>query len=143
MSDAGSNFISDKLKKILLNPEHRASTIIIIPSPKQWTGASMNQIHKVYYQKCIDTKSDIHLALLHIRSTPLWSGLPSPPPTMLSFNYPIRGIIPIINRPPANSNNNKEQYEALVKRQTKNDKNDDTSRNYASFPLGYIVVVQW
>ena len=48
--------------------------------------------------------------------------------------------MPIINRPPVNSNNNNEHYEALEK-ETKNDKNHDTSRNYASFLLGSTVVV--
>ena len=49
------------------------------------------------------------------------------------FNYPIRGIMPILNRLQLNFNNDDEHYEALVKRQTENDKNHDTSRNYASF----------
>ena len=51
--------------------------------------------------------------------------------------------MPIINRPLVNSSNDNEHYEVLVKRQTKNDKNHDTSRIYASFPLGSTVVVQW
>ena len=65
-------------------------------------------------EKCIDTRSDIHIALLQIRSTPLGSGLPNP--AMLLFNHQIMGIVPIVNRPPINSNNDDENFEALVKR---------------------------
>ena len=36
-----------------------------------------------------------------------------------------------INRPPIGINNDDEHSKALVKRQTKNDKNHDISRNYA------------
>ena len=50
--------------------------------------------------------------------------------------------MPKINRPPVNSNNDDEHYEVLVKGQTNNDKNHDTSRNDASFLLGSTVVVQ-
>ena len=31
--------------------EHRASYIIPVPSPKQWTGRGMHNIHKAYYEK--------------------------------------------------------------------------------------------
>ena len=96
-------------------------------------------MYKAYYQKNIDTKSDIHFALLLIRLTPLGPGLPGL--AILLFNHPIRGILPI-SRLPFNSNNGDEHYEALVKRQTKNDKNCDSFRNDSSFLLSSSVVVQ-
>ena len=43
--------------------------------------------------------------------------------------------MPIINRLLVNSNNDDEHYEALVKRQTKNDKNQDTSRKLCFFSI--------
>ena len=49
--------------------------------------------------------------------------------------------MPIVNRPLINSNND-EHYKALVNRQTKNDKNNDTFRNYVSFSIGSTVVFQ-
>ena len=49
----------------------------------------------------------------------------------------------MVNRLPINLNNDDEHCEALVKRQTKNDKNHDTSENYASFPLQSTVAVQY
>ena len=95
----------------------------------------------MYYQKCTDTKSHIHIALLQIRWTPLWSGLPKP--ATLLFNHPVRGIMPIINRPLIKSSNDGYHYEEWLKRQMKNDKSHDASRNYASIPIGCVVVVQW
>ena len=50
--------------------------------------------------------------------------------------------MPTINRPLIGVNNDDEHYEALVKRQTKNDKNHDTSRNYVLIPIGSNVAVQ-
>ena len=99
----------------------------------------MNQIYEVYFQKYIDTKSDIQIALLQIRLASLGPGLPGP--TALLFNHPIRGIMSIINRPLISSNNDDDDYEVLVKRQKKNDENHDTSRNYASIPIASTVAV--
>ena len=49
--------------------------------------------------------------------------------------------MPTINRPSIGVNNN-DHYEALFKRQTKNDTNHDTSRNYVLIPIGSTVAVQ-
>ena len=77
----------------------------------------MYQMYKVIAQKCIDTKSDPHIALLQIRSTPPLQGLPSS--VTLLFNCPIRDIMPIINRPLIGLNDNDEHYEVLIKTLTK------------------------
>ena len=73
----------------------------------------MQQIHKAFYEKCTDMKSDIHIASLQIRLMPLGPGLPSP--AMLLFNYPVRGIMPIIDRLLININNDDDYYEVSVK----------------------------
>ena len=80
----------------------------------------MYKIHKAYYEKCIKTNEDIHVALLQIRSTPLEPGLVRL--ATLLFNNPIQGIMPIINRLLINSDNDDEHYESLVNIQTKDDK---------------------
>ena len=67
------------------------------------------------HQKCFDTKSDPHIALLQIRSTPLGPQLPSS--AMLLLNHLIRGIMQILTRLSLNSNNNEEHYKALINRQ--------------------------
>ena len=132
MSDAGGNFILDKLKRFCqnLNIEQAVSSSYHHQSNGQ-VEACIKFI-KQTIKKCIDTKSDIHIILLQIRSTPLRPRMPSP--AKLLCNHPIRDIMPITNRVLVNSNNVDAHNKALVKRQTKNDKNYDTSRNYASFP---------
>ena len=54
-------------------------------------------------KKCVDTNADQHILLLQIRSTPLGQGVPNL--ATLLFNHPIRDIMPILNRPPLNTNN--------------------------------------
>ena len=72
------------------------------------------------------------------QSNPSRTRLPSP--AMLLLNHLIRGITPIINRLPINSNNDDDHYEELVKRQMKHDESHDTFRNYNSSPV--VVVKQ-
>ena len=50
--------------------------------------------------------------------------------------------MPIINRMPINTDNDDDHYEALLKRQTRNDENYDTARNYDLFSIGSTVAVQ-
>ena len=90
--------------------------------------------------KCIDTNSDPHIALLQIRSTPVEQGLPST--VTLLFKHPIGSIMLILNRPPVNTDNDDEDYEKLVQRQVKTDKIYDALRNYSSIPKGSTVAVQ-
>ena len=59
------------------------------------------------------------MAMLQIRTTPLGQGLPSP--AMLLFNHPVRGIMPVMDRPPININNDDEYHQTLMHRQGKND----------------------
>ena len=88
MSDSGGNFISDKFK-ILPEPECRASSIIIIPSPGQLTETCIKLI-KCTIKKWIGSKSDTHIALLQIRSTLLGPELSSP--AMLLFGHLIEAL---------------------------------------------------
>ena len=50
--------------------------------------------------------------------------------------------MPIINRSLIDLNNDADHYKVLIKRQTKHYKNHDTSRIYASIPIGSTVAVQ-
>ena len=50
--------------------------------------------------------------------------------------------MPIINRPPVGRDKDEEHYEVLIKKQTKDDKNQGTPRNYVSVPIGSNVAVQ-
>ena len=71
--------------------------------------------------------------------TPLGQGVPSPA-TML-FSHPIRGIMPIINRPLVGVGNDKEHHEAIIKRQTKDDKNNDTSKKLQAWFIVYVITL--
>ena len=77
---------------------------------------------------------------LQIRTTPLGQGLLSP--AMLLFNNLIRGIMPVMNRPPINRDNDDKHHQTLVHRQGKNDQDNDTSKIFMSIPIGSTVVVQ-
>ena len=92
-------------------------------------------------KKCFDSRGDPHIALLQIHMTLLGQGLPSP--ATILFNHQIRGIMPIINRPPVGIDNDEEHHKAILKRQMKDDKNKGTPKNYVSIPKGSTVMVQW
>ena len=82
-------------------------------------------------KKCSDTNADTHLALLQIGTTPLGPGIPNP--ATLLFNYPTRGIMQIVNRLPLSRDNADDHNKALVKRQTRMYRNNDTPTNYTFF----------
>ena len=76
------------MQAVLQKYEHRASYIIIIPSPKQWTEIeACIKFIKHTMKKCTEANEDLHIALSHIRSTQLEPGLPCP--ATLLFNHPI------------------------------------------------------
>ena len=110
-SDTGGNFVSDKFKQFCqnLNIEQATSSSYYHQSNEQ-AEACVKFIK--YTIKCIDTKTDIHIALLQIRTTPSEPRLPNP--ATLLFNCQRWGIMPIMNRLPINSNNDEEDYEVLV-----------------------------
>ena len=59
------------------------------------------------------------MAVLQTRTTPLGQGLPSPATRL--FNCLVRGIMPVMNRPPINIDNDDEHHQTLMYRQGKND----------------------
>ena len=91
-------------------------------------------------KKCFNSRSDVHIALLQIRITPLGQGLPSP--TMLLFNYLVRGIMSVMNRLPVNIDNDEDHHKALVNRQYRNEQGKDTSKTFVYYPTGSTVVTQ-
>ena len=118
MSDAGSNFISEKFKKFCssLNIKQAVSSSYHHQSNRQVEACI--KLIKCTIKKCSDSGDDIHMAILQIRSTPLGQGLPSPP--MLLSNCPVRGILPVIDRPPINIDNDDKHHNTLMHRQGKN-----------------------
>ena len=51
--------------------------------------------------------------------------------------------MPVINRSPVGTDNNEEHHKAIIDRQSTNDKSNDASKSFVSFPIGSTVVVQW
>ena len=100
----------------------------------------MYKFIKCTLEKCFDSRGDQHIALLQICMTPLGQGLPSPATKL--FNCPIRGIMPIINRPLGGIDNDQEHYEVITKRQIKDDKSKGTLKIYVSILIGSTVAVQ-
>ena len=49
--------------------------------------------------------------------------------------------MPVVNRLPVGSHNDEEHHSALIDRQCRNDKVDDTSKSFIPFPIGSTVVV--
>ena len=82
----------------------------------------------------------MHMAMLQLRTTTLGQGLPSP--AMLLFNHLVRGIIPVMDRPPINIDNDDEHHQTLMHREGKNDQGNDTSKMFMYIPIGSTVVVQ-
>ena len=70
MSESGGNFISDKFKRFYknLNIKQAVSSLYHHQSNGQMEACIKFLKHTI--KKCIDIKSDIHIALLQIRSTP-------------------------------------------------------------------------
>ena len=64
----------------------------IILSPEQWTGRSMHITGEVHHQRCLDINDVINPNMLHMRSTPIDTGPPSP--ATLLFNRPMRASYP-------------------------------------------------
>ena len=119
MSDADSNFISEKFRNFCnsLNIEHAVSSSYHHQSNGQVKACIKFIKHTM--KKCFNSGGDVHIALLQIRTTPLGQGLPSP--ATLLLNCLGRGIMPIMDRPLINTDNDEEHHKPLVNRQCRNE----------------------
>ena len=141
MSDAGSNFISEKFKNFCnsLNIEQAVLSLYHHQSNSQVEACI--KLIKCTIKKCSDSGGDIHMALLQIRITHLGQGLLSW--AMLLFNHLVKGIMPLIDRKPISMDNDDEHNKNLMHRQGKNGWHKDTSKIFTSIPMGSTVAVQW
>ena len=83
MSDAGSNFVSEKFENFCnsLNIEQAVSSLYHHQSNRQVEPCI--KLIKYTIKKSSDSGDDIHMAMLHIRTTPQGQGPPNP--VMLLF----------------------------------------------------------
>ena len=141
MSDSGGNFISDKFKTFSKSLTIEQAFLSSYYHQSNGQVEACMKFVKCTLKKCFDTRGDPHISLLQIQMILCGQGL-SGLTTML-FNCLMRGIMPIINRPLVGIDNNDEHQEMTIKRQTKNDKDKDTSKYFVSIPIGSTVAVQW
>ena len=137
MSDAGTNFVSDKFWKCCnsINVEQVVSSAYHHQSNCQ-VGACIKFI-KCTFKKCADSGGDINMALLQICTTPLGQSLLSP--ATLMFNRQVHGIMPVLDYKPIGKDYDDKHHSKLLDRQHKN--NNDALPVFASLPIGSAVVV--
>ena len=75
MSDAGGSFVSDKFKLLCKNLSIEQATLSSYHHQSNGQGEACIKFIKCTIKKCFDTKTDIYIALLQIRATPLEPGL--------------------------------------------------------------------
>ena len=112
MSDAGSNFVSEKFRAFC------SSLNIKQPVSSSYHHQSNGQVKacikfiKPTIKRCSDAGGDIHMVLLQIKTTPLGQGLPSL--AMLLFNHLVHKIMPVVDRKPVSIDNDDEHHKKLT-----------------------------
>ena len=140
MSDAGTNFVSDKFRRFCNQPNIEQAVLSAYHHHSNGQVKACIKFIKHTLKKCADCGGDIHIALLQIHTTPLGQGLLSP--ATLLFNCPVGGVMPVIDRKPIGGDNDDKHHSKLVQRQHKNNKNNDASPVFASISIGSTVAVQ-
>ena len=138
MSDAGTNFISDKFRKFCNNLNIKQTVSSAYHHQSNAQVEACIKFIKHTFKKCTHSGGDINMALLQIHTTPLGQGLPSL--ATLLFNQLVCGIMPVLDRKPIGEDYDDEQHSRLIDRQHRN--NNDTSPIFTSIPIGSAVVVQ-
>ena len=111
MSDAGTNFVSDRFQKFCraINIEHATSSAYHCQSNGQ-VKACIKFIKQTLGR-------DINMALLQIHTTPLGPGLLSL--ATLLYNRQVQGFMPVLDHKPIGQNLDDDHYGKLMDRQHK------------------------
>ena len=138
MSDAGTNFVSERFQKFcrVINVEHATSSAYHHQSNGQ-VKACIKFI-KQTFKKCAESGRDINMVLLQICTTPLGPGLLSL--ATLLFKRQVQCIMPVLDCKPIGQDYDDDHYVKLMDRQHKND--NDTPPAFPYIPTGSAVVVQ-
>ena len=132
----GGNFVSDKFRIFCKSLNIEQAFLLSYHHQSNGQVEACIKFVKCTLKKCFDSKGDSHIALLQICMTLLGPGLPNP--VTILFTCPIRGNMPISNRPPVGRDKDEEYYELLTKRQTNDDKNQSTPEIMFLFPQGLL-----
>ena len=98
MSDAGTNFVSERFRQFCksINVEQTVSSAYHHQSNRQ-VEACIKFI-KHTFKKCAESGRDKNIALLQIRTMPIGQGLPSP--ATLMFHRQVQDIMPVVDGKP-------------------------------------------
>ena len=119
MSDAGTNFISDRFRKFCKAINVEQATLPAYHHQSNGQVEACIKFIKLTFKKCAESGRDINMALLQIHTTPLGPGLPSL--ATLLFNRQVRGIMPVLDHKPIGQDHDDEHYGKLMDKQHKND----------------------
>ena len=117
MSDAGTNFVSDRFQQFCktINVEQAVSSVCHHQSNRQVKACT--KFIKCVFKKCANSGRDINMALLQIHTTPLGKGLLSL--AMLMFDRPVCSFMPVVDHKPIGQDYDDEHHHKLVDRQQK------------------------
>ena len=118
MSDAGTNFVSDKLQKFCnsINVEQAVSLANHHQSNGQVKACITFKKHT--FTKCAKSGGDINMAILQIQITLLGQGLLSL--ATLMFNRQVWDIMSVLECMPIGKDNDDEHHSKLIDRKNKN-----------------------
>ena len=138
MSDAGTNFVSDKFQKFCNSISVKQVVLSMYHHQSNGQVEACIKFIKQMFQKCADSGGDINMALLQICTTPLGQGLPSP--ATLMFNQQVCSIMPVLDQEPIGEDYDDKCHGKLIDRQHKN--NNNASLIFTSITIGSAIVVQ-
>ena len=131
MSDAGTNFVSDKFRQFCktINVEQAVSSVYHQQSNGQVEACIKFVKHT--FTKCANSGNDMNMALLQIYTTLLGQDLLSL--ATLMFNRQVCGIMPVLDHRPIGQDCDDEHHRKLLDRQHRN--GNDASQVFASLPI--------
>ena len=137
MSDASTNFVSDKLHQFCKSVNIEQVTSSTYHHQSNGQVEACIKFIKFTFKKCTNSGSDINMAPLQIHMTSLGHSLPSL--ATLLFNRPVHGIMPITDCKPLVEDCDDDHHAKIIKRQQKN--NNDTAVIFSCIPIGSTVAV--
>ena len=138
MSDASTNFVSDKFWKFCSSISVKQMISSTYHHQSNGQVKACIKFIKQTFKKWANSGEDINMALLQIHTTPLGQGLLSP--ATLMFNQQVCGIMPVLDWKSIGKDHDDKCHGKLIDRQYKN--NNDASPIFTSIPIGSAVVVQ-
>ena len=116
MSDAGTNFVSERFRQFCksINVEQAVSSAY-----HQSNGQveACIKFIKYTFKKCTESGRDKNIVLLHIHTMLIGQGLPSL--AMLMFNRQVQGIMPVLECKPIGQDCDDDHHSKVVDRQGK------------------------